>query len=111
MDQSLFLCRLLGWCRLRLMLLRWRAEHAAQNVVFVWLGGLFTRGSWHMSAPNQIELAEEITPQMLAAGVSVFIASGVVDDPLGADTLLVSEIFQAMRRAQKTRLEGDKGNN
>jgi hypothetical protein len=37
---------------------------------------------------------------MLAAGVKVFAASRLVDDLLGADTLLIAEkIFRAMRAA------------
>ena len=48
----------------------------------------------------------EVSDEMIAAGLKVFIASGVVDDPLGADKLLVAEIFQAMRTAQTTPLAG-----
>jgi hypothetical protein len=40
--------------------------------------------------------AIEITPEMIEAGVAVLWASGAVDEKMGADRLLVSEIFRAM---------------
>jgi hypothetical protein len=38
----------------------------------------------------------EITPEMIEAGFTVLSASGITDDPLEADKLLVSRIYQAM---------------
>ena len=40
----------------------------------------------------------EITPQMIEAGFQVLCSSGIADEYLGADKLLVAEIFQAMAR-------------
>jgi len=40
----------------------------------------------------------ETTPEMIEAGYRAFINSGVTDDPLEADKLLVEEIYRAMRR-------------
>lgn len=38
----------------------------------------------------------EVTPAMIDAGFRVLAASGITDDPLEADRLLVSEIYRAM---------------
>ncbi len=38
----------------------------------------------------------EVTPEMMAAGFRVFAMSGVTDDPLEADKLLVEKIYLAM---------------
>jgi hypothetical protein len=43
----------------------------------------------------------EITPEMVEAGYRVFCESGVTDDPLEADRLLVVEIYRAMHRATR----------
>lgn len=43
----------------------------------------------------------EITPEMIEAGYRLFVASGVTDDPLEADKLLVSEIYRSMRLLEK----------
>jgi hypothetical protein len=44
----------------------------------------------------QREPYSRITPQMLEEGFRVFDRSGVVDDPSGADMLLVADIYLAM---------------
>ena len=44
---------------------------------------------------------DEITPRMIEAGVQVLWASGITDAPLGADRLLVVEIYQAMCSARE----------
>jgi hypothetical protein len=38
----------------------------------------------------------EITPEMIEAGFAVLKASGLTDDPLEADKLVVADIFRAM---------------
>lgn len=43
--------------------------------------------------------AREITPQMEDAGFAVLCRSGIADDYMEADKLLVVEIFEAMMRA------------
>ncbi len=43
----------------------------------------------------------EVTPQMIQAGLVVLYASGITDNRLGADTLLVDEIYRAMARLKK----------
>jgi hypothetical protein len=40
----------------------------------------------------------EITPEMIRAGFAVLCKSGIVDDYLEADKLLVGKIFEAMFR-------------
>ena len=38
----------------------------------------------------------EVTPEMIEAGFKVLAASGIADDFLGADRLMVAEIFRSM---------------
>ena len=38
----------------------------------------------------------EVTPEMVEAGFQVLAASGIADEYLGADRLLVEEIYRAM---------------
>jgi hypothetical protein len=38
----------------------------------------------------------EVTPAMVQAGVTTLYRSGLVDDPLGADSLVVADIYRAM---------------
>lgn len=38
----------------------------------------------------------EVTSEMVEAGLKIFYESGVVDGPLGADKLLLREIYRAM---------------
>lgn len=38
----------------------------------------------------------EVTPEMLEAGYRVFSESGVTDDPVESDKLLLSEIYRSM---------------
>jgi hypothetical protein len=42
----------------------------------------------------------EVTPEMLEAGFAVLRASGIADEYLDADKLLVQSIFEAMMRAR-----------
>ena len=48
------------------------------------------------NATTETEPHEEITPEMVEAGYRVLLASGITDDPLEADRLLVEEIYRAM---------------
>jgi hypothetical protein len=41
----------------------------------------------------------EVTPEMIEAGFSVLESSGIADDYLAADRLLVAEMFEAMLSA------------
>jgi hypothetical protein len=53
------------------------------------------------------EKSIEVTPAMIEAGFKVLAASGVADDYLGADRLMVAEIYRAMfslrQKVQKER--------
>ena len=44
--------------------------------------------------------AGEATPDMIAAGVSVLHEAGVIEYPIGADEVLVADIYRAMVRAR-----------
>ena len=48
-------------------------------------------------APKPEEV--EVTPEMIEAGVTVLWESCAVEHPLGADRLVVEEIYRAMYRA------------
>jgi hypothetical protein len=45
-------------------------------------------------APDNAEI--EVTPEMLECGYQVLRASGITDDPMEADKLLVERIYRAM---------------
>lgn len=47
----------------------------------------------------------EVTPEMVEAGFKVLSASGIADDYLEADKLLVGEIFEAMSLVSVSRLQ------
>lgn len=47
-----------------------------------------------MSAKKNAE--DEVTPEMVAAGLAVLYASGVVEGRLGSDGLLVAKIYREM---------------
>ena len=53
----------------------------------------------YSAAPAAGAPGVEITPAMIEAGYRVLCNSGIADEYLGADRLLVSEIFVAMYRA------------
>lgn len=42
----------------------------------------------------------EVTPEMVEAGYLVLVGSGITDDPLEADKLLVEKIYLAMSRVR-----------
>ena len=42
----------------------------------------------------------EVTPDMIAAGVSVLHEAGVIEYPIGADEVLVADIYRAMVQAR-----------
>ena len=51
----------------------------------------------HVDHGRQADANEiEITPEMIEAGYQVLPASGLTDDPLEADRLVIAEIFRAM---------------
>ena len=43
----------------------------------------------------------EITPAMIEAGYRIFAESGITDDPLEADKLVLAEIYEAMARLDR----------
>jgi hypothetical protein len=47
-------------------------------------------------AVSENEQNVEVTPEMLEAGFRVLASSGIADEYLGADRLLVEEIYRAM---------------
>jgi hypothetical protein len=49
-----------------------------------------------MSANIDRENKIEITPEMIEAGFKVFCSSGIADEYLKADKVVVAEIFEAM---------------
>ena len=59
-----------------------------------------------MAAETKADIDIEVTPGMLAAGLQVFVDSGVLDQgagrelPTGADEALVADIYKAMMRAR-----------
>lgn len=53
-------------------------------------------GSGQVSA--LYEETVEVTPAMMAAGRRVRVESGLVDDLLEADSLVLAQIYRAMRR-------------
>jgi hypothetical protein len=57
---------------------------------------------------EQLETAEadverlrtgEVTPDMIAAGLKVLRGSGAIEQPIGADEVLVADIYRAMVQA------------
>jgi hypothetical protein len=59
-----------------------------------------------MAAKTKADIDVDITPDMFAAGLQVFIDSGVLERgagkelPTGADEALVADIYKAMMRAR-----------
>lgn len=56
----------------------------------------------------QAETEIEVTPEMVAAGFNVLKKASTADELMGADTLLVVEIFRAMRRLEENRSQSPK---
>jgi hypothetical protein len=58
-----------------------------------------------MATKTKVDIDIDITPDMLAAGIQVLVDSGVLDRgacaelPMGADEVLVTDIYKAMTRA------------
>src|SRR5260370_11775328 len=52
-----------------------------------------------MAAKTKVEIAIDITPDMLAAGLQALVDSGR-EPPTGADEVLVTDIYKAMVRAR-----------
>jgi hypothetical protein len=48
------------------------------------------------SDTKQDNFPEDVTPEMIEAGYRILLASGLADDPLEADRLVVVEIYRAM---------------
>jgi hypothetical protein len=46
----------------------------------------------------------EVTPEMVEVGYRILVASGITDDPLEADRLLVEKIYCAMAGRKETLL-------
>lgn len=53
--------------------------------------------SWFFSMDNNTDI--EVTSAMVQAGFQVLARSGIADDFLEADKLLVADIYRAMQRA------------
>ena len=59
-----------------------------------------------MATKTKVDIDIDITPDMLAAGIQVLVDSGVLDPgvgaelPMGADEVLVTDIYKAMMRAR-----------
>jgi len=59
-----------------------------------------------MATETKVDIEIDITPEMLAAGLQVFVDSGVLDQgagrelPTRADEVLVASIYKAMARAR-----------
>jgi hypothetical protein len=61
-----------------------------------------------MRTNSTTQETEIITPEMIEAGFRVLAASGITDDPLEADRLLVAEIFRAMVSCRLPALGSDR---
>ena len=74
-----------------------RALDLIPILIIVSIITLTKQGGAHNSpAAPQGAGAPVVTSEMIEAGVEVLWASGAVEEQLGSDKLLVSEIFQAM---------------